>query len=525
MRNRIFHVLPVLLCLVLVLPFKVQAEKGGTQDSFDSIEAIILILKEKGILTDKESTEFIRRYREGALPKGVSTPQKIYIEQVKDEVSEEVKEEVREDVKKEIVRSLANRASAYSSNWANRVRWGGDIRIRYQGDLFGEDNVEDLVDPQDPGNTINTTEDRHRGRIRVRIGARALINEQVEAGVRLATGNEDNPVSTNDNLGDYNTRDTVTFDQAYLKWEPWPDNPFTAFKAWAGRIPNPFFSTSLVWDSDLHFEGAAVNYKTQLTPMWDGFVNAGFFSIQEVERWQDDKWMYGAQAGLEYTIEDFVRDIDTVSAKLGVAFYDYMEIEGVREEVLGDPAQNDPSLPPYLQKGNTLFNTVPSVSGRQPEYGLASDFDQLSLTGQIDIGIYDPVHIILTADYVKNIGYDEERIREIDPDWEEEAEGYSLSLSVGNPKVRVPGDWRCSVGFKHLERDAVLDAFTDSDFHLGGTNAEGWYLRGEIGLLTNVWLTGRWISADQISDKYQPWSDSEGPLAVDTFQLDLNAVY
>jgi hypothetical protein len=59
----------------------------------------------------------------------------------------------------------------------------------------------------------------------------------------------------------------------------------------------------------------------------------------------------------------------------------------------------------------------------------------------------------------------------------------------------------------------VLDAFTDSDFHLGGTNAKGWVVGGNYGLMKNTWLTGRWLSSDVIT----------GPkYGIDTLQVDIN---
>ena len=62
----------------------------------------------------------------------------------------------------------------------------------------------------------------------------------------------------------------------------------------------------------------------------------------------------------------------------------------------------------------------------------------------------------------------------------------------------------------------MLDAFTDSDFHLGGTNAEGFFVGGAYGLYKNTWLAARWMSADEISGL---------PLSIDVFQLDLNATF
>jgi hypothetical protein len=149
---------------------------------------------------------------------------------------------------------------------------------------------------------------------------------------------------------------------------------------------------------------------------------------------------------------------------------------------------------------------------------LASDYDELNITGVLDIGVFDPVHIVLLGDYVINLGFDQEQVAERtgNPDAKEETEGYQVGLTVGHPKVREFGAWNVFLFYKHLEADAVLDAFTESDFHEGGTNAQGWILGGELGLADNLWLRTRWLTADEI----------EGPpLAIDLLQVDLRAEY
>jgi len=62
----------------------------------------------------------------------------------------------------------------------------------------------------------------------------------------------------------------------------------------------------------------------------------------------------------------------------------------------------------------------------------------------------------------------------------------------------------------------VLDAFADSDFHLGGTDAKGWILGGSYGLADNTWLRARWLSTDEIDG---------APLSIDTVQVDLNSKF
>jgi hypothetical protein len=89
-------------------------------------------------------------------------------------------------------------------------------------------------------------------------------------------------------------------------------------------------------------------------------------------------------------------------------------------------------------------------------------------------------------------------------------------VAVGWPLVLERYRWRVTFAYKYLEADAVLDAFTDSDFHLGGTDAKGWILGGEYAVLDNTWITLRWITADAIDG---------APFGVDVLQLDLNAKF
>src|SRR4029453_9722756 len=77
-------------------------------------------------------------------------------------------------------------------SWLSRLEWSGDLRGRlenfwYEEDPFGVDS-----------------EDRTRARYRLRVGARAKINEVVTAGFRLASGAADDNRSTNETLGQEN---------------------------------------------------------------------------------------------------------------------------------------------------------------------------------------------------------------------------------------------------------------------------------------------------------------------------------
>jgi hypothetical protein len=235
-------------------------------------------------------------------------------------------------------------------------------------------------------------------------------------------------------------------------------------------------------------------------------LTLGVFPLYEEEFSDRDKWLYAGQAGVEY------RKAMGLSGKLGVAYYDYENITGVRNDPL-QPGVWDFTAPQFQQKGNTLMDIDP---GAGIKTALASDYNLLNVTAQLDYDYWFPIHIVLLMDYVKNLGFDRTEVaaRTGNPNVEEDTEGYQFGLTVGYPTIRYFGEWNTFLFYKYLGADAVLDAFTDSDFHLGGTNAKGWILGGELGLYKNVWLRGRWLTADEIKGP---------PLAIDVLQVDVNA--
>ena len=511
--------------LFMYLTCSVPFGHAANQNADQSILIVIQLLKEKGIITQSESDEIVKRLSEQEVaaspPAGEASvltivpPEKedAYLEKISDDVANKIERNVKEQVKDEIRTEIAREDREAGRDrslpdWVRRIKFGGDIRLRYQGDYYDKNNAT-FVEPDDWAKIMNTTQDRNRFRYRVRLKMQAEVNDQTEVGIRLATGNEDDPVSTNDTMSDMFNKDTVTFDQAYIKY-----SPIQELAIWGGRIPNPFLSTDLVWDSDLNFEGFAMQVDA---PLFDerklrGFFNAGVFPLDEFEVNGESKWLYAAQVGIEH------KPKADITWKMGVAYYDYDNITGVYNTT-GIPGATDWSAPKFQQKGNTLYNINPYATTAAEEVpALASEFKELDITGELDLAFWYPVHVVLTGDYVKNIGFDKrevsERAGQDVPD--DNDYGYMARLMVGHRKVRDWGQWSTSLEYKYLRGDAVLDAFTDSDFHGGGTNAKGWILRGELGLRKNVWLGAKWISSDEIAGP---------PLAIDTLQIDINAAF
>ena len=466
---------------------------------------------------------------------------------VKDQIRQQVRAELREDVSNDVLGKAKQErwgVPGVTPEWINRIKISGDVRVRAQVDKFADGNaVNTYIDYQaanesgsSSGDVLhNTSVDRHRLRARVRLGLKAKITNDFDAKIRLATGSGNDPVSTNKTMGSYNNKYSILFDQAYLKYTDLDVNDYPWVTLYAGRMKNPFLSTDLVWDSDLAFDGIATTFRYNLSGSDNLFdmddrrktlyLTAGVFPIDEVEISSDDKWLLGVQLGGK-----FISENSRSTYELGIAYYDYQNITGRRNDVGSN--LYDYTAPDYMQKGNTLFQIANNGNSSDAPFGLASDFNLLNVTGRATFSHFAPTNIIVSADWVRNIGYDKQEI--IDrtggsvyvyggltgdsSHLTEETDGYQLKVTVGWPKITQRYSWRVFGAYKHLESDAVLDAFTDSDFRLGGTNAKGFMIGGEYGILDNVSIVARLLSADEITGSVYPFG-------VDVFQLDLNAKF
>ena len=90
------------------------------------------------------------------------------------------------------------------------------------------------------------------------------------------------------------------------------------------------------------------------------------------------------------------------------------------------------------------------------------------------------------------------------------------------------GDWNVSLTYRWLGSDAVLDAFTNSDFGLGGTNNKGFILGGNYGIDKNTWFSARWMASDLIDSMAPRVTGSTvapSKLSVDLLQIDLNTKF
>jgi hypothetical protein len=511
----------------------------------DPISRMLDSLVQQGAITRAQADAALEAVKSDQESKPAGAPEEapgtVRVPYVPEFIQQKIREDVRNDLHQDVVKDVMQQARAEGwgtpgslPSWVSTIRIGGDMRFRFEGDYFANGNIAppngyvDFLKVNQAGGFgktdypfLNTSVDRERLRVRTRLDVAARPTDNVLVGMRLATGNPIDPVSTNQTLGTSFNRYTTQWDLAYLQYQARGESdPWLSLTG--GRIPNPWFSTDLVWAPDLNFEGVAATLTTGLPVSAPSrfYFTAGAFPLQEIALSSHDKWLYGTQLGVDLAVTGGSR------FRLAAAYYYFQNISG-RRNVL-DSKLLDFTAPGYMQKGNLLFDIRNDADPTTDLWALAADYHEVNITAEYDFAAHGPLHGIVTADYVKNVGYDENRIlartggavarsqgfRQGSDPIKGGTVGYQAKLTVGYPVVRVAGDWQVYGGFKHLERDAVVDAYTDEDFHLGGTDTEGWFIGANYGILKDTWLGARWISADSISG---------APMGVDVLQVDVNA--
>lgn len=574
MNNRPHLFRPALTTLALVLACAMPAhadERESLESLRQTTRALIDVLVEQGVLSRDKADALVRAAEQKAqaavaanpVPKPSVTPEGKPVLRVP-YVPESVRAQIRDEVKEEVVaQARAERWGVPNAPaWVNNIKIDGDIRLRYQHDSQSGNNTSAqtymLAEAQDANGisrapdfasfvvndsgellpTADTQSSRTRERLRLRLGLTAKVTDEVGVGVRLATGNATDRVSTNQTMGQNFNKYQLFVDRAFVRIDPaeW-------VSIQGGRIPNPWFSTEMTWSENLNFEGFATSFRRPVVD--DGFapfLTLGYFPLREATPpSRNSRSMWGAQLGAAMELDSRTR------LKFGLAYYQYNNIEGRSEtdytQFVDSNGRSGISVGSRYgrseygtglrQRGNTVFETNPLLFGSlsdliKPTWGLAYRFKPLVLTASAEFTHFNPFNILVAAEYANNTAFSlSDFRRRTDPTFYSNVnpggrrDGYQLKFALGALDVRDANDWQVQLAYRHVGSDAVLDAFTDSDLGLGGTNIRGYTLGLNYGLDRNTALGMRYMAAENID----PMLNSNFPTSsfkVNTLMVDLN---
>lgn len=530
-----------------------QKQQQSVEVLQDTVINLLQALVQRGVITQQQAEQMVKQAQDKANTDFAAEQARARAQRQQEEkegaiavpyvpkiVQQQIEKQVATQVQPAVTASVIKAAKDQGwgvpgalPDWIRSVRVTGDLTLRGQDNLYGAGNNAACPAGTPYGNCtilnyaainaaggftqagenayLNVTQDNAVMQARARLGVDVDLGSSWDAGIRIASGalNPNSEVQTfSDEFGRYG----VGFDQIYIRWRGLTARDFNYLSVVGGKFDDPFFEpTTLVYSKYVQFDGVAVNGKLGIG---DGsaqqsflFLNLGGFPLQEVPLvFQNSKWLVGGQLGASLrfgTGQQFT---------LAGAYYNFDHIQARMNSF--DSILNDYSEPLYATFGNSYCDIENDSTGANPVFGLCSQFRIAEIAAGYVLPI-DEYALTLNAEGVRNVGFNGRQIYDLfGYETDTRRNGYQVELAFGNPDVFERWDWRGTLGYRYVQGDAVLDALTDADFHEGGTNAEGYFMRADLGLAHNIWTRFSYYAGNQIDGpRYQ----------VDVLQLDLNA--
>jgi len=203
----------------------------------------------------------------------------------------------------------------------------GSIWDRLKLEADGRFRAEATIENVDPA-TGNSVEDRYRGRMRFRLGAKYQLADGINLGGRLSTASDatgGNATDANNPHWDFGDGDGfsgagVVLDRYYLDWEASKELHVLAGKQPHAFAVPPIFGDFL-WDGDISPAGFSATWKPEAGdgPSFDARV-AGYVAAENST--DHDAKMLGAQGNVYLPI-------DEAKVQVSTAFYDWTNIASI----------------------------------------------------------------------------------------------------------------------------------------------------------------------------------------------------
>lgn len=410
----------------------------------------------------------------------------------------------------------------------------GDLRLRY------EDRNE--TDPS------RGKIDLERYRYAVRFGVRGEAFDDFYYGFRMDTS--PNPRSPWVTLGTSSSgtpyqgpfgKSTggLYVGQLYLGWRPadW-------FELTVGKMPNPLYTSTMVWAPSINPEGLAEHLKYTVGNA-DFFVNMGQFLYQDENPVSASSGLFNGaagqtannifqvawQAGLTYHITT------NISVKAGATIYQYYGMQRTSPSSAGvAPYYGDPFVGEGAYAGPGSVSTVNGASGYGTSGGLTGyaslgyPNNQVGLNNltvlelpfefnlklkKVDVRLFGDVAYnfegstraqAAASAYAAYLSSLNATIKPFSPQTDDN-KAYQIGLAIGskdalgmvNGSVAKKHAWEVRTYWQHVEQYALDPNLVDQDFFAGALNMEGIYAAVAYGFSDNIIGTFRYGHANRIN--------------------------
>jgi hypothetical protein len=371
-------------------------------DDAGAVEDLILLLQERGVIEEDEATRIIER----------------------------------------------NRAAEKKESWSDRITFFGDTRVRYENFWYDDDPLGE------------DKKNRSRLRYRIRVGAKAKINDHFDVAFRLATGSESRSRNQTLGGGDDFIPDDFNVDQAYVTYHPFVEDSIPLggrrLDVMFGKMPNPFYSKVgkdfLMWDADITPEGIAAIYEVEPAEDVSVTLRTAYF-VDDENSIRSDPAVFPAQIDVKAGLGDDI----TVGGRLSYYAWRFLDdaFHDSSETILTDPDDRSRS---------TANGNIPGglTDGENIHIGEVRAWVQCT-------GI-ENWPILAYGSFSKNFSAESDSIFRAG----REDLSWSIGLEIGDKKKFV----QLGAGYFWLEANAVPAQIMDSDLFDGRTNGKGWSFYG-----------------------------------------------
>lgn len=335
--------------------------------------------------------------------------------------------------------AATSRANESKLRQLGNFSFSGDFRYRYEP-FFGGPS--------------NGSLERQRQRFRLRFNANAKFNDEISGGLTLASGDLNDPISTNQTLTSILTRKPIELDKAFLQYNPKWFKPLTLT---GGKFAYTWYRTELTLDNDLNPEGISESLNFEFkTPVFQRLVLVGFqVPVNEVAgRGNADSLLYGGQ------VQTYWRLHDRVKFAGHLAFYNWHQADAVASALNTNAVFGN-----LLRLGGAIVQNSRTTAA---PFQFASKFAMLDVIGRLDVNTgHARWPLLVQLDFVNNtrpcanlsaLAPGATLTAPCNP---RDRSGYWADVRVG--RLQEQGDWTLGYSFIHIEREAVLGAFNFSD--------------------------------------------------------------
>ncbi len=391
------------------------------------------------------------------------------------------------------VEAQAKKTSEALSKQLGSFSFSGDVRLRFES-FFGVTNT--LPNAGNPSVLGNELTPRFRPRIRVRLNMRGQINDQVDWGLRIATGSFADNISSNQTLTDFLNRKPFALDQAFITYRP---KQLSGLRLQAGKFETPWAFTEMTFDNDLTVEGINEQYsrdfkgtlKNLTLLAWQApllernsaFVRNpdGTVNIDQSRRGGRDLALYGGQVRARFEPSNKVGFTLSVADLYfsGTQFISPVQVFGNQLQLpVTITIPGTPTTPPQTITTQALISRDLLVAGNgnlgltnasnnaiNRDGTLSSGYNLVDFIGRLDLRHSKRFPVALILDFVTNTQTHDVVLAGpggsnlIVPNHENN--GFWGQLQVGQTKER--GDMLFDYTFMRIEKDAVLTPFNFSD--------------------------------------------------------------